>query len=407
MEKPNELSPVANMAWSTFGSIVDLGCQWLVSVAVVRLAGSFDDAGVYALASSVYGIVHPVAQYKMYTYHLSDVAYEYSFKDYLGFNALTCFAAFAICLGYSVVTTSLSSVPAILLYALYRLAKVTIDVFHAEDQRNGRMDYIGRSLALQGIASLLAFVAFYYLFNSLCVALFSMVIAVLMIGFIYDCGRTAYFATIEIGISLSKARSLCYKCLPVVLGGIACSLAPALPKQVLQSTVGDAALGIYASVAAPVAIIQMGANYIYYPLLGYFAKYQKCHSTSKFIKLLCIVTFSMAICGLVCVAALNLVGVHLLVLVFGQSIQNYSYLLGPVIISSMITAYMWFLTDLLVSVRGLNMTLFGNALALLAAFCLSRPLISAYGMNGVSYVLIIAYSVSTCYMLIGILRNYL
>lgn len=407
MEKPNELSAGANMAWSTFGSIVDLGCQWLISVAVVRLAGSFDDAGVYALASSVYGIVHPIAQYKMYTYHLSDVAYEYSFKEYLGFNAWTCFAAFVICLGYSVATTSFSSVPAILLYALYRLAKVTIDVFHAEDQRNGRMDYIGRSLALQGMTSLLAFITFYYFFKSLCVALFSMIIAVLAICFIYDRSRTARFATIEFGISLSKAKSLCLKCLPVVLGGIACSLAPALPKQVLQSTVGDAALGIYASVAAPVAIIQMGANYIYYPLLGYFAKYHTSNCTLKFIKLLGFVTLGMAICGLVCIVALNLVGVHLLVLVFGQSIEEYSYLLGPVIIASMITAYMWFLTDLLVSVRGLNMTLFGNAVSFLTALCLSRPLIGAYGMNGVSYVLIIAYSVSTCYMLIGLLRKYL
>lgn len=405
MDKPEELSAGKNLAWSTFGSVVDLACQWLISVAIVRITSSFTDAGVYALATTIYGIVHPIAQFKMYTYHLSDVEGEYSFGEYLGFNAYTCFAALLCCIAYSVIMGSFSSLAAIVLYSLYRLSKVTIDVFHAENQRNGRMDYIGISLALQGVLSLISFSLAYYFSQSLSLGLGSMVLMVVFVGVIYDRSHTEAFVHIQMGIKRDKAICLAKKCLPVVLGGIACSLAPAIPKQVLQFVSGDAALGIYASVAAPVAIIQMGANYIYYPLLGYFAKYHQSGDLVRFKKLLVLVTFAIAASGVVCVFVLNFIGINILVLIFGSKIQEYGYLLTPVTIASLITAYMWFLTDLLVSVRGLNLTVAGNAISLGATILISHPLISSYGMNGVSYVLILSYLISTLFMLIGLIKK--
>lgn len=392
------------MLWSTFGSAVDLICQWLISVVIVRITASFSDAGSYALATSIYGIVHPIAQYKMYTYHLSDVKGELRCGEYLSFNFLTCGLAFLVCLIYSLFTTTLSSLSTILLYALYRLIKVTIDVLHAENQRNGRMDYIGISLALQGCFSLTGFSLLYLFTKSLLLALFGMSASVLAVGLFYDRRRTTSLASINLGISLGKAKKLALQCLPVVLGGIACSLSPAIPKQLLQQFNGDAALGVYASVSAPVAIIQMGANYIYYPLLGYFANYFSNGETRRFNKLLVAVTIGIAGCGVVCVAALNLVGPALLEILFGNEIVDYSYLLAPVIVCSLTTAYMWFLTDLLVSVRGLNLTVAGNALGLVAILVSSYPLIDNYGMNGVSYAMLVSYAISTLFLLIGLLR---
>lgn len=34
-----------NVAWNTFGSIFYLACQWLTTVAVVRLSGDYEYAG--------------------------------------------------------------------------------------------------------------------------------------------------------------------------------------------------------------------------------------------------------------------------------------------------------------------------------------------------------------------------
>ena len=63
--KYEPLSIRANMAWNAIGSIVNLGCQWLISILVVRLSTGFDDAGLYSLAVAIFGVFSPISQYRI------------------------------------------------------------------------------------------------------------------------------------------------------------------------------------------------------------------------------------------------------------------------------------------------------------------------------------------------------
>ena len=398
-KQDEKLSIAENVLWSSFGSIVDLVCQWLISVLVVRLTTSYDAAGVYALSTSIYGIVHPIAQYKMYTFHLSDVKYEYSCGEYLAFNGITCILAMIVCVGYSLVTAPISVLPSITLYGLYRLAKVCIDVFHAEDQRSERMDFIGISLALQGVSSVLVFSLVFYMSSSLNLALFSMVCAIICIAFLFDVRFTSRLAEIHFGITSKKAIRLLLNCFPVVLASVFCSLSPSIPRQYLLLSSGESALGIYASVAAPVAIIQMGANYIYYPLLGYFAEYNMRGNSRAFKRLLAKTFLAVLIMVLICVIGVWLFGEPLLSLVYGSDIVQYSYLLYPMMFSAFLTALMWFMNDLLISVRLFRETVIGSACMLLVTLAVTAPFINEFEMNGVSYTLIASYASATIVMI--------
>lgn len=62
-----------NMVWNMAGSAIGLGCQWAISILVVRLAPDLTSAGLYSLAMSVYGIFSPIAQFGMYTYLITDM----------------------------------------------------------------------------------------------------------------------------------------------------------------------------------------------------------------------------------------------------------------------------------------------------------------------------------------------
>lgn len=42
-----------NIFWNTAGNIIYLICQWLLSVVVVRISGSYADAGVLTLVTSI------------------------------------------------------------------------------------------------------------------------------------------------------------------------------------------------------------------------------------------------------------------------------------------------------------------------------------------------------------------
>ena len=60
---PEPLPYRKNMLWNSAGSIVYLGCQWLITVLVVRLTVGYDAAGLLSLLAawfidSVFAFIH-------------------------------------------------------------------------------------------------------------------------------------------------------------------------------------------------------------------------------------------------------------------------------------------------------------------------------------------------------------
>lgn len=385
------LSMKRNMLWNSAGSFTNLLAQWLITVLVVRIASGYDAAGLYSLAVSVYGIFAPVAQYRMYTYQISDTHHENTVGEYFTLRVITNGIALVACFGYALLTCPLSAVPAIMLYGLFKSAALLIDVFHACDQRHYRMDYIGISLAMQGVSSLAIFALAFSLTQNLEITLALMSFALLVIGLVYDMPRSNGFEKLRLGITWRKTRYLLLKCLPIVIGALAMAAAVSAPRQYLFDAMGEATLGVYASVAAPVAIIQTGASYIYYPLIGYFADYYDRGEKRKLIGLLLRVTGGIALVGVACAVLLELFGAPILEMFFANNIGQYAYLLVPMIVSAMITAYVWFLNDLLIAVRDFRGNLIGSIVPLVVALACMVPFVQWWGMNGVSFTAIASY----------------
>lgn len=380
-----QLSIKQNMLWNSFGSLVNLGAQWLMAVLLVRLANGYEAAGIFSLAVSVYTIFGSIAQYRMYAYQVSDVKNENTVGEYLSFRFITSAVALALCVAYSLLTCSQDSWLAIVLYGVYRTVMLAIDVFHACDQRHHRMDYIGKSLALQGVTSLVSFIGVFIVSSSLELAILSMVVAVFAVGLLYDLPRTKTLESIVLGISRKKVIYLLISCFSIVLAGVIASATSTIPRQYLSFSMGNEMLGVYASVAAPVAIIQMGASYVYNPLLGYFSEYYAARDSKAFFGLMMKSTLLIAASGVACAIALAFFGGPLLILVFGESIAPHVYLLLPLVVFAVLTGYSWFINDLLIGLRNFKATFLGCVVAFVAVILCMVPLVHLFGMNGVTF----------------------
>lgn len=392
-----------NMIWNSLGSMVNLGCQWLLSVLMVRFAGGYEAAGAYSLAMAVYGIFAPIAQYRMYTYQVSDVTNENTTGEYLAFRFVTDALAFLSVAVYTLATCDQSSWGIILLFSIYKIVATIIDVLHACDQRNHRMDYIGKSLALQGVISLAVFCVLFIGTQSLEFTFFGMTVGILAIAVVYDLPRSRQFGTIVPRISIRKTLRLLVRCLPIVLAGIAVSATPSIPRQYLSNAFGESALGVYSSVAAPVAIIQMGASYIYNPLMGYFSeRYAECDKKG-FMRLFASSSCAIALIGLACAIGLAIFGEPLLVLVFGESIRSYAYLLLPLVAFAFLTGFSWFLNDLLIALRSFRAATTAGIVGFVAMLASVVPVVDAYQLAGVTYVGFISVGASTLYMLFAVM----
>ena len=379
------LSLKANMLWNSIGSMFYLVCQWLITVLVVRLSTGFDSAGLLSLATSVVGTFSTFANYKIGTYQISDIHREYFFGEYMTFRCLTLSMAFVACLLYAFATCPLYSIITIVLYYFYKGIGLLIDICHGEDQLNRRMDYIGKSFILQALASIAAFIVVFTSTQNLNLAIVAMTFAVVLVFVFFDCRNTHLFASFELGISPKRALSLLKTSLPAVIASVSASAIFTIPKQYLLSVSGDAALGIYSSIAAPALVVQMGAQYLYGPLLDVFPRRFFDGKMSDFIKLLARTVLSIVAVGIVCCLGLLFLGEPLLALVFGDEIREYVYLLQPVLISTLATAFLWFFGDLLITVRDFKANFVGNVLSLVVVIPLSIVCINLFGKNGVIF----------------------
>lgn len=164
-------------------------------------------------------------------------------------------------------------------------------------------------------------------------------------------------------------------------------------------------LGVYSSVCSPAAIVQAGAANAYAPLLGAFASASESGDKKTFNTMLMKVVLGAVVLSIVILFSCFICGDYLLGLIFGDQIHQYSFLLYGAVISSLLTAFIGFFSDLTIVKRRMAGNLVGNLVALIVAVPLSSLLIQLFGPNGTSVAISLAYLVGCVAMLPCIIRK--
>lgn len=403
---PKKLSLRANMMWSSVGSMTRLVCNYLVSsVLVVRLADGFDAAGLLALSMAIANLVNPIADFRLRTVQVTDVTGERSSREYMGLRSVLLVVAFLAGFVYSLATNAYDALAVTSLYLLYSLITNFIEGFHAIDQKHLRLDYAGKSYVLQGITTLVAFVVGLWFFDSLILAVGLMAVAVVLVGALYDAPRAHAFESIRPQLRFKRAVKTLLSLAPLVIGQIAATSVVTVPRQLLAATEGADSLGVYQAVASLALIVQMGATYVYSPLMGVFA--ERFHTNKRSaLALLWKTVGSIAGIAVLCTLGLAFAGDPVLALLFGEKIRGNTHLLLPAILCTVITAFSWFFNDLLMSVRDYVASFAGNVVACVVAMVIARPFVSWFGLNGVSWVGVVAYASGVLVLAVFLARDY-
>lgn len=397
-----ELSIKKNMIWNSFGSLSYLFCQWLITVFIVRMSAGYDAAGAYTLALTVYNIFMPLAQYGMSVYQLSDTRDEHSAGEYLAFRIGISFVTLALIMVYSFITCEASNWLTIFLLSVFMLIGRLTDVPHTTMQKRRRMDYIGISNFLQGAVPLVVFFISFYCTQNLNVTLVLMSVVTVLIWYIYIMPRALLFSSFEITISWHKAKKLLIACFPVVVATFAASAAPSLPRQYLAATLGNAALGAYGTLAAPVALLQMVATYIYNPLLTYFREYFETKQLHNLRALMLKTCVAIVVFGVLCALIVALVGGPVMVLIYGEKIAEYIYLLQPLVLCAVLTGLQWFFSNLAQTFRFFGVNLAGCIAGLAAALLSIWFFVDHFQLNGVTWTCVFSCVVVLLVMGVGI-----
>ncbi len=207
------LSARENTLWNAFGCLFYLGCQWLTTVLVVLLSSGYDNSGILAYAMSIGNMFASISLYKIRTYQVSDINNRFSSGNYVALRLFTIFASLLLCSTYlAIVTNSTRMIVATLVYLLFKADETFSDVLYGIEQKNGRMDYIGRSQIIRGFASLIGFSGTLIVTDSLNLAIIGMFLLCAAVTLAYDLPHARLFGSITPQISKSQLIDLLKAC---------------------------------------------------------------------------------------------------------------------------------------------------------------------------------------------------
>ena len=401
-----KLSVQQNTLLNSFGSLFYLGCQWLLTVLVVRL-GSVEDGGNLSLAMSLTNMFFTIATFGIRDFQVSDYQNKYSPSQYVTTRLLTCTVSSLICCGIVLLNRHYTGhqIACILFYMLFRISEALVDVFQAMEQKAERMDYNCVSFLLRGIFLLGGFSLILHFSGSLVMAIVGIAVTSFCVVLGFDWPTCRKLSDFKLEFSFSATRHLLLECAPLMCNSFLTSAIVSIPRSTLETLWGSYWMGIYGSVATPATIVQSAAMWLYTPAILVFTRHYVERDKKNFYALyrkIWLILGGVFIAVFVGAALLGRWGLGLL---FNDEVVAHADLLIPVLGTTLLIAVSYFLGAILTITRQLKVILAANAVAAALAVVLSRPIIQSCQMNGVNYVIYIAMGANVLLLLIALTRN--
>ncbi len=378
------------MLWNAAGNITYMGCQWVITV-LVTVIGGLTDAGVLSIAMSISATLQTLAAFGIRNFQVSDIRGQYTDSCYVSFRILTCAVTLPVCLSVALLGQYFGGqLVAVLWFMIFRLAECFSDVLHGIAQKNDRLDIAGKSFAMKGIGLLVCFLGVYLLTGRLNAGLACMAIFSCGVTLLYDLPSVRRLSDFSFAVPIKESMGLAKQTLPLCVYMFLSAAIATLPKLILERECGENVLGAYSSIFAPAMLLQAATGYLYIPFATTLAEQHAKSDHRSFLRLLMRITaVILAVFAVISVPA-YLFGEFALVLVFGEELRAYVYLLIPILIVNLVISYLGLFSMAVIILRSFRVLLCGYAVGFAGAVLLPGPAIRYFGVNGTSYALIAA-----------------
>jgi len=350
-----------------------------------------------------------IACYGTRGYQVSDINDKFNQSDYFTHRTVNILATvffislFCVFTGYGFTGIT------VIAYLLFKLTEALTDVYHGIDQKNDRMDIIGKSGIIKGVTTFPAFVIVYYISRDLLISVIAMFIVSMIITVLFDYRQAKQFGEIRYNFNKKTYFLLLTDCFSPFIYSVCMSLIAALPRLYFGSLQGQEMLGIYSSIALPAVIVQMAISYLFMPLITIFTRYYH-EKDKKFMKLFLAISALISILCTIAVIVSGIISKPLLVFLFNPNIAEYSQIFITTVISSFFIGMIFFLFALLVVMRKMKTVFICSILGTATIVPTSIITIHKYGIDGINYAFIGTYALMSVVSFIVIIlssRNFI
>ncbi|MDE6021159.1 MAG: oligosaccharide flippase family protein [Ruminococcus sp.] len=389
---------VKNTFYNTIGSFVYLFSQWLMSILVVRLSGSYEEAGVLGIALAVSNILYAISTFSVRYYQVADINDKFSNDEYFTFRIITCSTSLIILPIYLIIMRySLYISLSIMCYMLIKIAESIVDVVHGVFQKAWRLDIACKSFIIRGVANLAVFSISEWLFKNLIISLFLSAIVSLFFSLLFDVRLCKSMFGFDIDFKNPKLFKLFCCSLPMFLHGFLNILINNTSRIIAQKVCGEELLGFYSSVAAPTIVVQLLVFNVFSPCITKMSEQYQNRDNTIFRTIAAIqgIIIFFLIAAVIGFAVL---GETFLKIVFGEEILEYKNLLIPAVLGAVSIATTVFVSSIFTATGHNIIMVILEGITFVVNLILSVVLINKFSLQGINYALILS---CVLYVIVG------
>ena len=252
-----------NFSWTLAGNVVYSACQWGMISALAKL-GNTALVGRFALGLAITAPVFMFTNLQLRSVQATDARSEFAFADYFTLRLLASLAGLAsIVLIVLIGRYDRATGVVIFLVGLSKTVESLSDVIAGLLQKWERLDRVAISLMIKGGFSLPAFVVAFWCSRNLIAAVAALVVVWLSVLVLYDLRQTRGLIHGNdrfLASRWARLKMLAQVSAPLGIVMTLCSLNVNIPRYLLEHALGQADLGIFASLAYLLVVISVIAN---------------------------------------------------------------------------------------------------------------------------------------------------
>ncbi len=373
------------VVWNMVGSLLQAFQSVFILMVLTRQLGLVE-AGIFTIAYANANLFLTIGNYGMRNYQVSDVKKENSFGAYRCSRWITSVLMVGIAIMYSIVMIyvrdySVKKAIVIILMCIYRASDAYEDIYLGYCQQNGRLDIGAKCLTIRTFLSILTYILIVVIFkNQIYAAISIVIISYVTMTFLIMKLHTIF--QMDLNYEWKRVRMLLKKCFPLFVGAFLSFYIGNAPKYAIDSQLTDEMQACYGFIAMPVFVIGLLNSFIFNPLIYKLSYLWNEGKVKKFVRLVLLQIFVVAMITIVCVIGAYIIGIPVLSFVYATNLGPYLKELLLLLVGGGFLALSGLLNAMIVILRKENTIAVVYIFVSILALMFSNPIVRGYGILG-------------------------
>jgi O-antigen/teichoic acid export membrane protein len=394
-----------NFFWNAVGNGVFALSQWGVLVVFAKV-GSPTLVGrlVYGLALAAPLFV--VAGLQLRSIQATDAENRHSPRQYLELRTMTTLVALIVTIVIAGAMWVIGSevAPIVLLWGLAKAIDSGSDALYGLFQQSERMDYVGCSLTLRGVAAIVSVAVLFGASHSAPVALTGLAVVWSAVFILFDIpmarnllrhrklsthGSRKATETLRLVVDWRQLKSLCLEAAPLGIVAFLLAVQVQVPRYVVVGLLHTRALGLFSAAAYLTFVGSILVNSLGAPACVRLAQYHVTGARSAFLRLMTKLLLVAATLGVAGILLSALAGGHILALLYTNEYSGMGGVLTMLCVASALSFFASFLGYGMTALRRFKVQVPIFVVTVLITLITCYFLTESYGLMGTAVGILI------------------